>query len=486
MAIIGRRGISLQLKIFSGLILVSLLSIAGTTLISYLVIRRVAQVQNETSLQNKSLALTTALDYAITHSGITKDNIAQELRYKLMEISDINGLLDIILYDSKGRFLVSNKDADLIKQKQIPPEVLKKILNSDGGALDYRYYDDKSSAVITSSYRILRDDPSLESEPLAIAYFPSYYFNNQYVDIYNKHLQFIVLVNVFAVLLSVFISWRISKNITKTITTISSKISDEGRDLKPIKYSSRDELSVLVRAYNRMIYQLREQAQLKAQVEREMAWREMAKQVAHEVKNPLTPMKLTIQNFERKFDPQDPEIENKVHKMSKVVVDQIDLIAEVASAFSEFAKLPEKEDAILNLNDEVRKIVDVFDKNDIFIHSNKENIMLKFDRIYISRIMTNLITNAQQASVYGKRSIINIDLEQFNKKVTIKVEDNGSGIEKEKLEQIFEPNFTTKSSGMGLGLTMVRKMIEEYRGTISVKSDVGKGTRFTITLPAGI
>ncbi len=126
MAIIGRRGISLQLKIFSGLILVSLLSIAGTTLISYLVIRRVAQVQNETSLQNKSLALTTALDYAITHSGITKDNIAQELRYKLMEISDINGLLDIILYDSKGRFLVSNKDADLIKQKQIPPEVLKK------------------------------------------------------------------------------------------------------------------------------------------------------------------------------------------------------------------------------------------------------------------------------------------------------------------------------------------------------------------------
>lgn len=159
----------------------------------------------------------------------------------------------------------------------------------------------------------------------------------------------------FAVLLSIFISWRISKNITKTITSISSKISDEGRDLKPIKYSSRDELSVLVRAYNRMIYQLREQTQLKAQVEREKAWREMAKQVAHEVKNPLTPMKLTIQNFERKFDPQDPEIENKVHKMSKVVVEQIDLIAEVASAFSEFAKLPEKEDTILNLNEEIKK-----------------------------------------------------------------------------------------------------------------------------------
>ncbi|MCL1667842.1 ATP-binding protein [Elizabethkingia ursingii] len=483
---LGQRGISLQLKIFSGLILVSLLCVAGTTLISYLVIRRVAQVQNETSLQNKSLALTTALDYAIVHSHVTKENIATELRYKLMEISDINGLLDIILYDSKGNFLVSNRDASLIKQKRIPSEVLSKILRSEGGALDFRFYDDKSNATITSSYRVLRDDPSLDSEPLAIAYFPSYYFNNQYVDIFNKHLQFIVLVNVFAVLLSIFISWRISKNITKTITSISSKISDEGRDLKPIKYSSRDELSVLVRAYNRMIYQLREQTQLKAQVEREKAWREMAKQVAHEVKNPLTPMKLTIQNFERKFDPQDPEIENKVHKMSKVVVEQIDLIAEVASAFSEFAKLPEKEDTILNLNEEIKKVVDIFDKNDIFIHSNKDNIMLKFDKIYISRIMTNLITNAQQAGVYGRRPIINIDLEQFNKKVTIKVEDNGSGIEKEKLEQIFEPNFTTKSSGMGLGLTMVRKMIDEYRGTISVKSEFGKGTQFTISLPVGI
>lgn len=121
---LGQRGISLQLKIFSGLILVSLLCVAGTTLISYLVIRRVAQVQNETSLQNKSLALTTALDYAIVHSHVTKENIAAELRYKLMEISDINGLLDIILYDSKGNFLVSNRDASLIKQKKYLPKFL--------------------------------------------------------------------------------------------------------------------------------------------------------------------------------------------------------------------------------------------------------------------------------------------------------------------------------------------------------------------------
>ncbi|NAW51259.1 GHKL domain-containing protein [Elizabethkingia argentiflava] len=482
---IGQRELSLQLRVFLGILLVSLVCIAGTTLISYLVINRVAQVQNERSLQSKSLALMASLEYAISHDDIDRQNIAKKMRNKLMEISDINKL-DVVLYDSKGRFLVSNLSEDLIKQKLVPAKVLDKLYDSDNGMVDYTFFDSEKGAVVSSSYRMLRDEPDPKVPPLSIVYLPSYYYNNQYIDIFNKYIHFIVLVNVLAVLLSVFISWRISKKITQTITSISSKISDEGRDLKPIKYSSRDELSVLVRAYNRMIYQLREQTELKAQVEREIAWREMAKQVAHEVKNPLTPMKLTIQNFQRKFDAQDPQIVDKVDKMSKVMVEQIDLIAEVASAFSEFAQLPEKEDVVLNLNEEIKNIVNIFDKKDIFIHANKDNIMLKFDKIYISRIMTNLITNAQQAEVYGRRPIINIDLEQFNKKVTIKVEDNGSGIEKEKLEQIFEPNFTTKSSGMGLGLTMVRKMVEEYQGSISVKSQLGKGTYFTIILPVGL
>ena len=137
--------------------------------------------------------------------------------------------------------------------------------------------------------------------------------------------------------------------------------------------------------------------------------------------------------------------------MSKVVVEQIDLIAEVASAFSEFAKLPEKKILFLILTKRL-KIVDIFDKNDIFIHSNKDNIMLKFDKIYISRIMTNLITNAQQAGVYGRRPIINIDAEQFNKKVTIKVEDNGSGIEKKNSSRFLNLILQLRVVVWGLGL----------------------------------
>jgi len=484
MAVIGNNGLNFQKKFFFGLILVSLICIIGTTLVSYLVIKRISHLQNENLLINKSLAITTSLDYAISLYNINKGNIPKKFKYKLIEISDINNISNIVLYDEKGNFLISNKNETSVKK--ISPDILNKILNSDKGVLDFRFFDKESGIVYISSYRVLRNNPSLDTNPLAIAYFSYYYHDNQYTAIFSKHLRFIVLVNIFAVIVCIFISWSISKNIVKTIVSISSKISNEGKELKPLKYSSKDELSVLVRAYNKMIYQLREQAELKAQMEKEKAWRTMAKQVAHEVKNPLTPMKLIIQNFERKFDPQDSEIKEKVTKLSKILVDNIDLIAKVASAFSEFAELPTREDKILNLNEEVNRVVEIFEKQHIFIHSNKDNIKINFDRIYIGRIITNLVINAQQALVEARKPVLNIYLEQFNKNVSIKISDNGCGIEKEKLEHIFEPNFTTKSSGMGLGLAMVRKIVEEYKGTISVRSELGKGAEFTINLPIGI
>lgn len=480
---IAKRSISLQLKIFLGFILVVVLGIGGTTVVSYLVIQKVAQRQNQTSLQDKATVLFTSLDYAIGHFNANPDNLREVLKHKLQEIADINKL-DIILYDTQGNYVVSNRDDDLILQKQIPAEVMQKILKSNNGSYYFQFYNERRSATVTSFYRVLRDN---NYQPLAIAYFPSYFNNKQFLDIFNRYLKFIILINVLAILLAAFISWRISKNITKTISAISQKIANEGYGLKPIKYIEQDELSVLVGAYNRMIYQLREQSELKAQVEREKAWREMAKQVAHEVKNPLTPMKLSVQNFERKFDPQDPNISEKVKKLSATLVDQIDLIAQVANAFSVFGKLPERNDIILNLNEEIRQIVQVFNVKDIFYYEEVKDVLIKFDKIYLTRILTNLITNARQAEVEGRKSIIDITLSQISRsKVRLVIEDNGSGITKSKLERIFEPNFTTKSSGTGLGLTMVKKMIQEYHGSISVQSEEGVGTRFTIILPKGL
>lgn len=477
---------SLRTKIFIGFMVVCFFSIIGSTAMSYLIIKKSTDEQSVTEMQNKFEALMKTLDYAVSHTNITQEkDLVNILQNEIYEISDINKH-DVILYDLQGNYLVSNKELNLVAQKKIPHETLMNVLESDK-RVDVQEYDQKVGSNVTSSYMILRNNML---EPIAIVYFPFYHNNNIYASAFNKYVQYIILVNLFLILLSIWLSWVISKNLTKTITRISELITRTtlfGREMKPIKYFQNDELSGLVKSYNKMIYQIEDQKMLLANKEREEAWREMAKQVAHEVKKPLTPMKLLIQNFERKFDKNDPEIDQKVRNLSRSLVDQIDLVATVASAFSEFAKLPPKNDEFFNLKEELENLVRVFnDDGNIYFHANKDMMPVRMDRIYLSRIFTNLITNAKQAVSEQRKSIINIDAELFNKKIIIVIEDNGIGIPKDKLEQIFEPNFTTKNSGMGLGLTMVKKMIEEYKGDISVKSEEGKGTKFTIILPTNV
>lgn len=477
---------SLRTKIFIGFMVVCFFSIIGSTAMSYLIIKKSTDEQSVTEMQNKFEALMKTLDYAVSHTNITQEkDLVNILQNEIYEISDINKH-DVILYDLQGNYLVSNKELNLVAQKKIPHETLMNVLESDK-RVDVQEYDQKVGSNVTSSYMILRNNML---EPIAIVYFPFYHNDNIYAGAFNKYVQYIILVNLFLILLSIWLSWVISKNLTKTITRISELITRTtlfGREMKPIKYFQNDELSGLVKSYNKMIYQIEDQKMLLANKEREEAWREMAKQVAHEVKNPLTPMKLLIQNFERKFDKNDPEIDQKVRNLSRSLVDQIDLVATVASAFSEFAKLPPKNDEFFNLKEELENLVRVFnDDGNIYFHANKDMMPVRMDRIYLSRIFTNMITNAKQAVSEQRKSIINIDAELFNKKIIIVIEDNGIGIPKDKLEQIFEPNFTTKNSGMGLGLTMVKKMIEEYKGDISVKSEEGKGTKFTIILPTNV
>ena len=477
---------SLRTKIFIGFMVVCFFSIIGSTAMSYLIIKKSTDEQSVTEMQNKFEALMKTLDYAVSHTNITQDkDLVNILQNEIYEISDINKH-DVILYDLQGNYLVSNKELNLVAQKKIPHDTLMNVLESDK-RVDVQEYDQKVGSNVTSSYMILRNNML---EPIAIVYFPFYHNDNIYAGAFNKYVQYIILVNLFLILLSIWLSWVISKNLTKTITRISELITRTtlfGREMKPIKYFQNDELSGLVKSYNKMIYQIEDQKMLLANKEREEAWREMAKQVAHEVKNPLTPMKLLIQNFERKFDKNDPEIDQKVRNLSRSLVDQIDLVATVASAFSEFAKLPPKNDEFFNLKEELENLVRVFnDDGNIYFHANKDMMPVRMDRIYLSRIFTNMITNAKQAVSEQRKSIINIDAELFNKKIIIVIEDNGIGIPKDKLEQIFEPNFTTKNSGMGLGLTMVKKMIEEYKGDISVKSEEGKGTKFTIILPTNV
>lgn len=478
------RGYSLRNRVFFGFLLVCLLSVVASSLVPYFVLRNNSLQQSRIDMQDKTNAVMRYLDYAVSRARIETADLPTVLENKIFEIADINQH-DIILYDLKGNYLLSNRDVSLVEQKRVPLHIVNKILATDA-RVDIKSYDPSVDAALTSSYLLLKNN---ELEPIAIVYIPLYHNESADLEVLHEYVKYILLVDIFLILFSIWISWVTSNSLAKNITKFSdmiTRITLFENEMQPIRYYKNDELNALARAYNRMILQIQDQKERLRFKASEEAWREMAKQVAHEVKNPLTPMKLTIQNFERKFDPEDPNIRERVKQMSKTVVDQIDLIATVASAFSEFAKLTEKNNEVINLNKEVEDILRVFNDDSIFMHTNKNNIMISMDRIYLSRIITNLVTNAKQAQSDERKLIINVDVEQHQRRVMISVQDNGVGIPENMYERIFEPNFTSKSSGMGLGLSMVRKMIEDYKGEIVVKSEMGKGSTFIITLPTNL
>jgi len=206
-----------------------------------------------------------------------------------------------------------------------------------------------------------------------------------------------------------------------------------------------------------MIDELELSALKLAKTEREEAWRQMARQVAHEIKNPLTPMRLSMQSFKRNFNPHDPQIEERVNEFSKTIVQQIDNLSAIATAFSDFAKMPAQQNETLNAVEIIRLALDIFNENHIHFEPEEENIQIKFDRNQLIRIITNLVKNAIQATEHLENPNILVKISTEDDVVMISVEDNGSGIPLDMQERIFEPRFTTKSSGMGLGLGMVKK-----------------------------
>ena len=283
------------------------------------------------------------------------------------------------------------------------------------------------------------------------------------------------------------VAYFLSTYITKSLKTISDKLRDTSLDQKNEKIvleANSKEINLLIRAYNGMVNELEESALKLAQSEREEAWREMAKQVAHEIKNPLTPMRLTVQSFQRKFDPNDPDLKQKLNDYSKTLIQQIDTMSSVASAFSNFASMPAQQNETLNVVNVVELTLDIFNEDYIVFESEEKEIISKMDRAQLIRVITNLVKNAIQSipeNQSEKTILVSVKKEENN--VLILVKDNGIGIEAENIDRIFEPKFTTKNSGMGLGLGIIKNIIENYKGSITFETEYGKGATFTVSLP---
>jgi nitrogen fixation/metabolism regulation signal transduction histidine kinase len=214
----------------------------------------------------------------------------------------------------------------------------------------------------------------------------------------------------------------------------------------------------------------------------------MAKQVAHEIKNPLTPMKLSIQHFERIWTPDAPDAKARMERFSAGMVEQIDALSRIANEFSHFAQMPPANPQRLDLHDVARSAVALFasEPNADVVLRGATGLMVNADREHLLRVFTNLIKNALQSVPEGRRAQVDVLLRSEGNEVIAEVRDNGSGIPEEIRERIFTPSFTTKSSGMGLGLAMVKRIVEQAGGSVRFESRDQEGTTFFVVLPLAL
>jgi nitrogen fixation/metabolism regulation signal transduction histidine kinase len=413
---------------------------------------------------------------------VTTKKLSSIFEKRIFEISSVHNL-DISIYDLKGDLLKTSviKSFNDTTNYQISKKVFKDMESfQDNRAFYVNVIENISNE---TSYTYITD---LQFKRIGILQLEFSQDNTEQEQELQEFMYRLAYVYLLMFLIAIALAYFLSSYITRSIKTISDKIHKtrlHKRNEKIEFESGSTEIITLVNAYNSMIDELQESAVKLARSEREQAWREMAKQVAHEIKNPLTPMRLTVQSFERRFDPADPKIIEKVKEYSQTLIQQIDVMSSIATAFSDFAKMPTAKKEEINVVEVVKLALDIFNESYITYSFDNTELIANLDKTQLIRVITNLVTNAGQAVEDVENPEIEVKVISENHAVKITVTDNGKGIEEGVKDLIFEPKFTTKSSGMGLGLPMIKKIIEAYNGSINFTSNEGKGTVFTVILP---
>jgi signal transduction histidine kinase len=392
---------------------------------------------------------------------------------------------DINLYDQKGFLLAASRpkvfNIGLISEQMNPKAFFQMDIKDKS---EFIHQEDIGNLSYSSAYT-----PFYSNDGKLLGYLNLQHFGQQ-KDFENQIQQFLVaIINVFMLLLaiSIIVAVFVSSWVTAPLRIIQESFSKVrfGKHNQQILYDKEDEIGALVKDYNQKLEELEYTAQQLAQSERESAWREMAKQVAHEIKNPLTPMKLSVQQLQRVYDPNDPNSGLKLQKVTNSIIEQIDALAKIANEFSSFAKLPRPNELEIDLLPLLENVVEVFKESDnfhILIETELNNCLVMADKDLMLRVFNNLIKNAIQAIPEERKGEIVISIEIEENNFIFNFKDNGVGISGDKHSKIFVPYFTTKSTGTGLGLAMVKQIIENHRGAIGFESEEGVGTEFWFSI----
>ena len=473
-----------QLQLYITSLIVVSLVIVGIISVAYVI--NLNTGKNKEILKEKTHSVLIELEHKLSGEDLLTADMEEYLTTLLIKFSKVF-FSDINLYDLHGNLLASSRPQ--IFQKQLISTKMNseafRTLTIDKKLL-YIHTETIGDQDYFSAYV-----PFMNEENKVVAYLNLPYFARQ-TELQKEVSVFLnTFLNVYVLLIAVaiFIAILISRYITQPLQLIRDKMRSLslGGTNEKIHWSRNDEIGTLVAEYNRMIDELSRSAELLAKSERESAWREMAKQVAHEIKNPLTPMKLSVQYLKKAWDEKSPDWEERLQRFTQTIVEHIDTLSAIASEFSDFAKMPQKKEEKMDLSETIKKSLDLFSDTENIHFSYQSSVtsppFVLADKNQLIRVFNNLIQNSIQAIGQTYEGIIKITLDPDHENYIIRVIDNGPGIPYEMMDKIFSPSFTTKSSGMGLGLALVRSIIEEAGGNINFESSPTDGTVFIISLP---
>ena len=407
------------------------------------------------------------------------------LEQSVNDIAEIHGI-DVNLFNLSGELKLSTQP--YIYRKQVVSSMM------DPHAYFAIHYKQQIQLIqkeavanisYTSIYAPVRD---LQGRPYAYINIPYLGSEAELDQEISNFLVTLINLNAFIFVFAGAIAFLVTNRITRSFTLISSKMKEVNlrKANEEIQWNTNDEIGELVNEYNKMVRKLDESAQALAKTEREGAWREMARQVAHEIKNPLTPMKLSIQYLQRSIRDKSPDLEQLSKRVADTLVEQIDQLAKIASDFSQFAHIGNVKLETFDAHDVLGSLVNLYSTGErisLRWSRHPSQVMIHADRNQVNRLFTNLLQNAVEASSANDKINIIIEEKLAGNNWQVAIADNGQGIPEEKQDKIFTPNFTTKTSGTGLGLAICKGIVEKANGRIWFETEEGKGTTFYVVLP---
>ncbi|MEN9972191.1 MAG: hypothetical protein RIS20_538 [Bacteroidota bacterium] len=485
-AVVKGIDLSFAFKIQIAFILVLVLSLLLYGIGSGIFVGKQYEDFTRSNIQDKLSSIQEELKTKVAkNTTLNSINDRQNLQNTLRKISSVFHT-DLNIYDKRGLLVASSRpkifNLGLISEQMNPIALTALKLKNKSS---FSHSEEIGKLSFISAYLPIYNEKRKE-----IGYVNLQHFGQQ--QAYENQIETFVtsIINVFILLLalSVIIGLVVSNWLIEPLIVLKKHMSaiQFGKENKHIKYQQKDEIGAIVQAYNDKLDELKIAAQKLASTEREIAWREMAQQIAHEIKNPLTPMKLSIQHLLRSYDPTNEEGEKQLNRVLHSIIEQIDGLTRMANEFSTFAKMPEAIFKRENMVEIIEKVVSLYENEQgISFLFNKPNheVFVSVDRNLWIQVMVNLLQNAQQALIGKEKGEIHVDISVVENQCFIRVVDNGCGISSEESVRIFTPHFTTKSSGSGIGLSLVKQIVEKHGGSISFSSKVKEGTTFQLELP---